>query len=45
MKKIMVLVGLAAAAYGALRLFRSKEEDEFAADQFSTDEYVPQTQS
>jgi len=40
MKKIMVLLGLAAAAYGAIRLFKGKDEDEFA-----TDEYIPQPQS
>ena len=35
MKKIVVLVGLAAAAYGAIRLFRGKEE-EYNFDDFST---------
>ncbi len=39
MKKIVMLIGLAAAAYGAMKLFRGKEEDEFNVDQ-----YDPQSQ-
>ena len=36
MKKIMMLVGLAAAAYGAMRLFRNKEEEQYNFDDFTT---------
>ena len=36
MKKIMMLVGLAAAAYGAIRLFRNKEEAQYNFDDFTT---------
>ena len=39
MKKLVMLVGLAAAAYGAMKMFRSKEEDDFGMDP-----YAPQPQ-
>ena len=39
MKKILVLLGLAAAAYGVMKLVRGSEEDEFNIDQ-----YAPQPQ-
>ncbi|MEX2246777.1 MAG: hypothetical protein WEC75_08825 [Dehalococcoidia bacterium] len=38
LKKIVVLLGFAAAAYGALKFFRSKDDDEFGSS------YVPQPQ-
>ena len=39
MKKLVMLVGFAAAAYGAMKLFRSKDEDEFGSGA-----YAPQSQ-
>jgi hypothetical protein len=41
MKKLFVLVGLAAAAYGAMKLMRGNEEDEFNIDQYA----APQPQA
>ena len=35
MKKILVLVGLAAAAYGVMKLVRGRDEDEFKIDQYT----------
>ncbi len=35
MKKIVVLIGLAAAAYGAMKLVRGHDEDEFNIDQYA----------
>ncbi|HZP57550.1 MAG TPA: hypothetical protein VFC53_08330 [Dehalococcoidia bacterium] len=39
MKKIVMLIGIAAAAYGAMKLFRKGESDEF---QFESLEPQPQ---
>jgi hypothetical protein len=41
MKKIVVLAGLAAAAFGAMKLLRGKDEDTFDADRA----YEPQPQA
>jgi hypothetical protein len=43
MKKIILLAGIAAAVFGAVKLFKGGEADEFApADEFSADEpYAP----
>lgn len=35
MKKLFVLIGLAAAAYGAMKFMRGNEEDEFNIDQYA----------
>lgn len=35
MKKILVLLGLAAAAYGVMKLIRGGDEDEFNIDQYA----------
>jgi hypothetical protein len=37
MKKIVMIVGLAAAAYGAMKLIRGGNEDEFNIDQYAPD--------
>lgn len=37
MKKIVMLVGLAAAAYGAMKLFRGNNDDEFNIDTYAPD--------
>jgi len=43
MKKIMLLAGVAAAAYGAMKMFRQPKEDEFAIDQtYPASSYTPQ---
>ena len=34
MKKLLMLAGIAAAAWGAMRLFRGKHEDEFQLDEY-----------
>ena len=39
MKKIMMLLGIAAAGYGAMKFFKGKSEDEYA------DQYAPQPQA
>lgn len=39
MKKILVLLGLAAAVYGVMKMVRGSEEDEFNIEQ-----YAPQPQ-
>ncbi|HEX5479419.1 MAG TPA: hypothetical protein VFY79_06825 [Dehalococcoidia bacterium] len=41
MKKLFVLVGLAAAAYGAMKLMRGNEEDEFNIDQYAAPQPQP----
>lgn len=35
MKKIVMLLGLAAAAYGVMKLMRGGQEDEFNIDQYA----------
>jgi hypothetical protein len=46
MKKIVMLLGLAAAVYGAMRLLRSQDDDEFAIDDpLAPSAYTPQPQS
>jgi hypothetical protein len=35
MKKLLMLAGIAAAAWGAMRLFRGKNEDEFQLDDYT----------
>ena len=47
MKKLVVLVGLAAAVYGAKKLFSGKEEQAsqpYIATEYGSNEYAPQPQ-
>ncbi len=46
MKKLMLLAGFAAAAYGAIKMFRQPKEDEFAIDQtYPASTYHPQPEA
>jgi hypothetical protein len=42
MKKIMVLAGVAAAAFGAMKLLKNKDNDEFAAPYNPPTSYSPE---
>lgn len=35
MKKLFLLLGLAAAGYGAMKLIRGSQDDEFASDMYA----------
>jgi hypothetical protein len=39
MKKIVVLAGLAACVYGAVKFFGSREQDEFASTTYNADDF------
>lgn len=39
MKKIVVLAGLAACAYGAVKFLRGNSDDEFAQDEYRPSEF------
>ncbi|MHB8376089.1 MAG: hypothetical protein ACYDEB_03950 [Dehalococcoidia bacterium] len=41
MKKLLVLLGLAAAAYGVMKVIRGGDEDEFNIDQYAAQPQAP----